>query len=73
MTILELQNPLPVATPHGNGKVLFIYDYSLDTNTVLGVRLDETGEYKHYYSDDVRIWGNPMSAEKTVVPKGWKK
>lgn len=74
MIIHELKNPLPVHTPHGSGKALFMYDYCIDINTVFGVRLDETGEYKHYYSDDIRIYGNPMSGEdKICIPKNWKK
>jgi hypothetical protein len=73
MTIHELQNPLPVATPHGDGVALFLYDYHLNVNSVFGVRLDKTGEYKHYYSDDIRIYGNPMSGEETVVPEEWNK
>jgi hypothetical protein len=71
MTIHELNNPLPVETPHGSGRALFIFDYSIDINSVWGIRLDQTGEFKHYYSDEIRIYGNPMSAEKTTIPNEW--
>ncbi len=74
MTIHEIKNPLPVATPHGDGLALFIYDYSININSVFGVRLHETGEYKHYYSDDILIYPNPMSHEPPIkIPDGWKK
>jgi hypothetical protein len=73
MIIHEIENPLPVHTPHGPGKAIFLYEYSIDINTVFGVRLDSSGEYKHYYSEDIRIYANPMNGEKTEIPKGWKK
>ena len=74
MVIHEIKNPLAVHTPHGIGKALFIYEYSIDINTVFGVRLDNTGQYKHYYSDDILIYNNPMNGEKDIViPKEWKK
>lgn len=63
--IHELRTPLPVFTPHGDGDALFIIDYGLNVNTVWVVRLHRTGKIRHYYSDDVRIWGNPMDG------RGW--
>jgi len=74
MVIHEINNPLPVHTPHGSGLALFIYDYSINVNSVFGVRLDETGEYKHYYSDEILIYPNPMNGEpKIKIPDTWKK
>lgn len=75
MTIHELRNPLAVHTPHGSGKALFIFDYSIDINSVWFVVLDESGEGKHYYSEDLRFYGNPMSGEKITpnIPDNWKK
>lgn len=73
MSILELNNPIAVHTPHGSGKTILIFDYGFDVNSVWGVRLDNTGEFKHYYSDDIRIYGNPMNGEKLIpnIPKQW--
>lgn len=73
MTILELNNPIKVHTPHGSGKALFLYDYSIDINTIFGVRLDKTGEYKHYDSTQILIYNNPMNQEpKIKIPIKWE-
>jgi hypothetical protein len=66
MTIHEIKNPLPVHTPHGSGKALFIYDYSIDINSVFGVRLDESGKYKHYYSERRTRNSNTNKLEKII-------
>lgn len=74
MTIHEISIPLAVHTPHGSGQALFLYDYSINVNTIFGVRLDETGEYKHYYSDDILIYPNPANGEpKLKIPDEWIK
>jgi len=73
MTIHELNNPIAVHTPHGRGKALFLYDYSIDINTVFGVRLDDTGKFKHYYSEEILIYPNPMNGEpKIKIPINWE-
>ena len=58
--IHEFRTPIPVHTPLGDGAALLLIDYGVDVNTVWVVRL-AGGIVKHFYSDDIRIWGNPMN------------
>jgi len=60
--ILQLNPTVEVHTPLGDGEAMFIIDYGININTVWVVRLPK-GVIKHFYSDDVRIWGNPMNGE----------
>lgn len=62
--ILELRNRITVDTPLGDGDAMFIIDYGLDVNTVWVVRLNG-GQVKHFYSDDIRVYANPMDG------RGW--
>lgn len=73
--VTELSNPIFVHTPHGYGKAILIFDYGVDYNSVWGVRLDEDGAFKHYDSEDIRIYGNPMNGEQLnpKIPEEWKK
>lgn len=64
MIMLQLNPTIDVLTPHGDGTAMFIIDYGPDVNTVWAVRL-QGGIIKHYYSDDIRVYGNPMNG------KGW--
>jgi hypothetical protein len=41
---------------------MFIIDYGINVNTVFVVRFAK-GVIKHLYSDDIRIYGNPMNGE----------
>lgn len=69
--IHEFKTPLPVHTPHGEGEAILIIDYGVDVNTVWLVRLS-SGMVKHYDSDDIRLYGNPMKKQKTEIPINWK-
>ncbi len=62
--IHEFKTAIPVNTPHGDGDAILFIDYVLTTNSVWVVRL-HGGEVKHYYSDDILIYGNPMDG------RGW--
>ena len=62
--IHEFRTSIPVKTPHGDGEALLLIDYGINVNTVWVVKLDG-GIVKHYYSDDIRIYDNPMNG------KGW--
>ena len=62
--ILQLNPTIEVHTPLGDGEALFIIDYGLNVNTVWVVRF-EGGIIKHLYSDDIRVYDNPMNG------KGW--
>jgi hypothetical protein len=72
--ILELKNRIAVHTPFGEGDAMFLIDYGLDVNTVWVVRL-KGGIIKHFYSDDIRVYGNPMDGNSwdMEIPKVWKK
>ena len=64
-SILQLNPTFPVlCRDHGDGEALFLIDYGIDVNTVWVVRL-EGGVIKHFYSDDIRLYDNPMNG------KGW--
>lgn len=62
--ILQLNPTLEVHTPLGDGEAILVIDYGLNVNTVWLVRF-AGGVIKHFYSDDIRLWGNPMKG------KGW--
>lgn len=71
--IHHFPTPIPVHTPHGYGDAILLIDYGIDVNTVWIVRL-EGGAVKHYLSDDVRIYGNPMYGKSydINIPENWK-
>lgn len=59
MTVIhEIQQILWVTTPHGDGQVLFLMDYGVHENTIWVVALEETGEIKHYNSNQIKICKN---------------
>jgi len=62
--IVQLNPTIDVKTPLGDGEAFFMIDYGVNVNTVWVVRL-EGGVVKHFYSDDILIYGNPMNG------KGW--
>jgi hypothetical protein len=72
--IHELKSPITVHTPHGIGDTLIIIDYGLNVNSVWLVRL-KGGHVKHYYSDDIRVYDNPMNGSgfDVDIPNEWKK
>jgi hypothetical protein len=61
--IHEFRTPIPVSTPHGDGEAILLIDYGINVNSVWLVRLDGGGKVLHYYSDDIRIYGNPMNGK----------
>ena len=65
LMIIRLEPSIPVyCKEHGDGEALFMIDYGINVNTVWVVRL-EGGIVKHFYFDDILIYGNPMDG------KGW--
>ena len=62
--IYQLPNPIDVLTPLGNCTAIIIIDYGIDTNSIWLCRMSG-GEVKHFLSDDVKIYGNPLYG------KGW--
>ena len=72
--IHEFKTPLPVHTPHGVGEAIIFVDYGINVNSVWVVRL-RGGKILHYYSDDIRVYDNPMNGEgwDVELPDNWKK
>jgi hypothetical protein len=72
--IHQFPTSIPVHTPHGAGEAILFIDYGIDVNSVWVVRLSG-GHVKHYYSDDVRLYDNPMNGEgwNVDIPNEWKK
>jgi hypothetical protein len=73
-TIHELKSTIPVHTPHGVGEAIMIIDYGLNTNSVWVVRI-KGGKVLHYYSDDIRVYDNPMNGGgwDVDIPEDWIK
>jgi hypothetical protein len=72
--IHEFKAALPVHTPHGIGEAFLFIDYNLTTNSVWVVRL-RGGKVNHYFSDDIRIYDNPMNGNgwDIDIPEDWVK
>jgi len=60
--MLQLNPPLYVTTPLGEGHCLFLLDYGPSINTVWIVHLFSDGRVVHVDSSEVRVFGNPMYA-----------
>lgn len=61
MSLLQLNPTIPVlCREHGYGDAFIISDVSIDVNPIYHVRFPG-GIVKHFYSDDIRIVGNPMN------------
>ena len=66
--MLQLNPTIPVYTNgHGDGEAILVIDYGPNVNTVWVVRLRE-GIIKHFYSDDIRMYDNPMNGNGWDVP-----
>ncbi len=70
--MLQLNPTIDVKTPLGDGEAFFIIDYGVNVNTVWLVRL-EGGVLKHFYSDDILIYGNPMNGNGWDVGESVKR
>lgn len=58
--MLQLNPTIDVKTPLGDGEAFLVIDYGVNVNTVWVCRM-AGGEVKHFYSDDIRIYDNPMN------------
>ncbi len=72
--IHEFKSYIFVHTPHGKGEAIMFMDYNLTTDSVWVVRLSG-GRIKHYFSNDIRVIGNPMNGKELDldIPENWKK
>lgn len=69
MSMLQLNPTIDVnCKGHGDGEALIVIDYGINVNTVWIVRFPG-GEIKHFYSDDIRIYGNPMDGLGNDIEK----
>jgi hypothetical protein len=58
--ILQLNPTIDVKTPLGDAEAIFLIDYGVNVNTVWVCRM-QGGVVKHFYSDDIKIYDNPMN------------
>ena len=58
--LLQLNPPLWVNTPLGEGHALVLIDYGPSINTVWLVHLFDSGKVTHVDSSEVRVMGNAM-------------
>lgn len=70
--IHQLNPTIDVFTPLGDCTAILIIDYGIDVNSVWVCRMDG-GEVKHFYSDDVLIYSNPMNGKgwDIKIPESW--
>lgn len=74
-TIHELAEGWTVHTPLGYGTALLITTPSYLSNSIVYVKIEATGELKHFDTNDIRIYGSPTYGENLVppIPDDWKK
>lgn len=58
--MLQLNPPIWVLTPRGEGFALLVLDYGPHLNSVWVVHLFESGEVFHVDSAEVKVCGNEM-------------
>lgn len=58
--MLQLNPPLWVKTPLGEGHALLVIDYGPSVNTIWVVHQFDDGRVVHVDSSEVRMMGNPM-------------
>ena len=56
--ILQLNPPIPMSCPKGNGLAWFITDYGVEHNLMWTIAIDETGEIWTYANPYVRAIKN---------------
>jgi hypothetical protein len=69
--MLQLNPTIDVKTPLGDAEAFFIIDYGVNVNTVWVCRM-KGGEVKHFYSDDIRMYDNPMNGNGWDVEQTYK-
>ena len=58
--ILQLDPPIWVTTPLGEGHAILVIDYGPSINTVWVVHTFDDGKVTHVDSSEVRVMGNAM-------------
>lgn len=70
MVMKQLNPYIPVSTSKGPGEAFMIVDYGHMVNSVWYVRFPG-GKVLHFYSDDIRMYGNPMDGNGWDVKDKW--
>jgi hypothetical protein len=65
--ILQLNPPLPVSCPKGQGLCHFLIDYSMESHLYWVIVLDESGEIWTYANPYVRFQKN-ISLDRYIIP-----
>lgn len=60
--ILQLNPTIDIKTPLGDAEAIMLIDYGVNVNTVWVARMSG-GLVKHFYSDDIKIYDNPMNGK----------
>ena len=68
--MIQLNPPIHVLTPLGEGDTLLIIDYGCHLNTVWVVWLFDEGRVSHFDSSDIRVTGNLMYGIPHPKPPG---
>lgn len=58
--IVQLNPPIWVRTPKGDGQAVLIIDYGPNLNSIWKVALFATGEIINVDDGEIRLWGNEM-------------
>ena len=66
--ILQLNPPIPVSTPKGDGLAWVLIDYGAEHHLMWVVAIDATGELWTYQNPEVRAVKNITMGRKTVRP-----
>jgi hypothetical protein len=56
--ILQLNPPIPVSCPYGDGYALFLIDYGQEHNLLFTIALNETGEIWSFDNTKVKLQKN---------------
>jgi hypothetical protein len=68
--MIQLNPPIHVLTPLGEGDTLMVIDYGCHLNTVWVVWLFAEGKVTHFDSSDIRVMGNLMYGIPHPDPPG---
>jgi hypothetical protein len=58
--MLQLNPPVWVQTPLGEGHAILVIDYGPSINSIWAVHIFESGELVHIDSSELRVMGNEM-------------
>jgi len=70
--IVQLNPPIPLQTPRGNGLAHFLIDYGIEHNLMWVIFINETGECWTYQNSEIRAEKNitiGRTFEKIIMPK----